>query len=223
MNSNNNNQPTSSGISHNTTPTTLNTPNVDNPTPPLNLTDLQTPPKKSPDNTNAPNLGSGNSPSPISQQNPPKKGPASKEDFDRAKESRDKGNHFWVVGDLEGALRRYTECIQLDPQPEYYRNRAATNIVLERFEDAFSDAKEALKMDNSAKSHYRLAEVFFFMGIAQKEAECFEGATTQFALAYQKEPDVEEVRESLEKAQYYLTWIRTEQFVKVTQQKKIIS
>jgi len=132
-----------------------------------------------------------------------------KRDPQAAKEAKEKGNGAWKIGDVQSALVFYNDAIKFDPQPEYFRNRAAVNIVLEHFPEALADAKEGIRLEDSSKSYFRLAEVFFFMGMAQRDTQSFEGAVSSFNQALEKEP-VDEVKHALEKAEYYLTWSKVE-------------
>ncbi|KAI0057661.1 SET domain-containing protein [Artomyces pyxidatus] len=70
---------------------------------------------------------------------------------------KQKGNDAFKAHNYDAALQHYTDAMTMDPSdPVYVLNRCMTNIKLERWSDAESDATAALEMDSgNAKAFYR--------------------------------------------------------------------
>jgi DnaJ family protein C protein 7 len=65
-----------------------------------------------------------------------------------AKQKKDEGNSYYTKGDYETALNLYTEAIDLDSGcAAYYGNRAATFIMLDKYQQALEDCRHALRIE----------------------------------------------------------------------------
>uniref|UniRef100_A0A803TE26 Sperm associated antigen 1 n=1 Tax=Anolis carolinensis TaxID=28377 RepID=A0A803TE26_ANOCA len=72
------------------------------------------------------------------------------------------GNEFVKKGNTEGALKKYSECIKLNPQElTIYTNRALCYLKLSQFEEAKKDCDYVLQTDGcNIKALYRRALAF---------------------------------------------------------------
>ena len=60
-----------------------------------------------------------------------------------------KGNKATQVNDYTGAISLYTKAINIQPQANYYSNRAFCKIKLNKFEEALEDCLEAINLDKT--------------------------------------------------------------------------
>jgi serine/threonine-protein phosphatase 5 len=93
---------------------------------------------------------------------------------------------------FEDAISLYTQAIELYPTSVLYANRAFTNIKLENYGAALSDADEAITLDPfNVKAHYRHGTANFALGRVRDARQDFEEAL-------KIEPGNRETREKLD-------------------------
>lgn len=51
-----------------------------------------------------------------------------------ANEAKLKGNAAWSSSDFQSALKLYTQALEYDERPEFYRNRSSTYLKLENYQ-----------------------------------------------------------------------------------------
>ncbi len=97
--------------------------------------------------------------------------------------------HAWsgivrqALGDFEGAVREYTEAIELDPtDAPAYNNRGLARRVLKDFQGAIRDCDRAIELDP------KLAEPRYSRGIARQEIKDYDGAIQDFTAAIELNP-----------------------------------
>ncbi|KAH3664084.1 hypothetical protein OGAPHI_004798 [Ogataea philodendri] len=74
---------------------------------------------------------------------------------------KDLGNQELKKNDFNGAIKFYTEAIQVYPTAILYSNRAQAQIKIENYGLAIDDAKKAIELDkNYLKAYYRRAVAF---------------------------------------------------------------
>ena len=64
------------------------------------------------------------------------------------KELRDYASIAMEYDDYERALVIFTKALQLDPNVDYYGNRADLHIKLQHYESALNDAKQTFLIDS---------------------------------------------------------------------------
>lgn len=77
----------------------------------------------------------------------------------KAADFKNKGNAALKQNDFDGAIKYYTQAIEIDPtQAVFYSNRAQAEIKTEAYGVAVSDASKAIELDgNYIKGYYRRA------------------------------------------------------------------
>ncbi|KAH9817960.1 small glutamine-rich tetratricopeptide repeat-containing protein A [Melampsora americana] len=110
----------------------------------------------------------------------------------QADELKTAGNVLLSKKDFEGALKKYTEAISLDPtNPVYYSNRAAAHSQLGANDEAIEDALKALEVDPGfVKAYSRLGHGYFSSCQYEKAVEAYEKGL-------ELEPDNDTIRKSL--------------------------
>jgi DnaJ family protein C protein 7 len=92
--------------------------------------------------------------------------PEEKTSAEKAEEKKIEGNAFYAKKDYESAVRLYTEAIELCPTcAAYYGNRAATYMMLYKYEKALEDARTSTQINpNFVKGYQREAKCHLAMG-----------------------------------------------------------
>ncbi|ELA46359.1 hypothetical protein VCUG_02164 [Vavraia culicis subsp. floridensis] len=82
---------------------------------------------------------------------------------------RREGTELFKKGDYEGALGKYTEAIEKDPQDKVlYSNRSACYAKLNRSEEGIADAEKAVELDPTyAKAYSRLGSFYYYIDSAK--------------------------------------------------------
>ncbi|XP_038072448.1 dnaJ homolog subfamily C member 7-like [Patiria miniata] len=88
------------------------------------------------------------------------------EDVAEAKKSE--GNCCYKKRDYEAAIQLYTEAIEMCPDcANYYNNRAAAFIMLDKYQQGLEDVQRALRIDNTLiKGYLREAKCHIALGFA---------------------------------------------------------
>lgn len=134
--------------------------------------------------------------------------PTPEEKQKQALEAKQKGNFAWTHGRFDEAVQLYSEAISLDPKPEFYRNRSASYLRLKDYDKALEDAETAVGLDPESKQGYcRKAEVYFRLGIINRDSSSFQKALECFEIAYKKSSD-ESFVQYIEETAYYKTWFK---------------
>ena len=94
----------------------------------------------------------------------------SEEDKASAEAAKLKGNDCLRAGDLEGALRQYSEAISIDSSnPVFFGNRAAVQTKLKKYNEAIEDCKKAIALDPAyVKAYSRLGLAYYHLGQYQQ-------------------------------------------------------
>ncbi|ELQ76383.1 TPR repeat-containing protein [Trachipleistophora hominis] len=84
--------------------------------------------------------------------------------MEMAESLRKEGTELFKKGDYEGALNKYTEAIEKDPQNKVlYSNRSACYAKLNKNEEGIVDAEKAVELDpNYAKAYSRLGSFYYY-------------------------------------------------------------
>jgi len=96
-----------------------------------------------------------------------------------AEEHKSKGNEHFKNGRYDQAYESYTAAIKTEcPSPKnmavYYSNRAFTNLKLENYGFAITDADNAVKSDPTfAKGYYRRGSAYFALGKYENSSSNF--------------------------------------------------
>lgn len=92
-----------------------------------------------------------------------------------ANELKDKGNEAFQAGDVEGAIRLFTQAIDLDPDNHVlFSNRSAAYMKADSISKALHDAEKCVELaPNWAKGYNRL-------GVAQQSLKRFDAAIASF-------------------------------------------
>ncbi|KAI6651471.1 hypothetical protein LOD99_5079 [Oopsacas minuta] len=86
------------------------------------------------------------------------------------------GNRLFKNRKFREAILCYSKAIAIDPNnPYYYSNRAISHLKLEMFEEALSDAEEAISLDpQTSKYRIRLARAYAGLGDHKKYCDILE-------------------------------------------------
>ena len=100
---------------------------------------------------------SGSRPTPMESDEPPE---------ERAEKAKAAGNAQYKAGQYDSAIRLYSEAVRLMPQnATYLINRAAAALMVQKAEEALSDASAAISLDpNLVKAHLRKAKALAQLG-----------------------------------------------------------
>ncbi|XP_062518402.1 dnaJ homolog subfamily C member 7-like isoform X2 [Corticium candelabrum] len=99
---------------------------------------------------------------------------ANSDNTELAKAKKDEGNLAYSEGDYEKAFQLYTEAIDFDSSGAvYYSNRAATLLMLEQYQQALEDCRQALYIDSKfVKAHFREAKCHLALGDVNSALRC---------------------------------------------------
>ena len=95
-----------------------------------------------------------------------------------AEEKKARGNEHYVNKQYAKALECYTEAIEASPTTAaFYSNRAATYMMLNKWNDALADARECVKLDPLyLKGHMREAKCHLVLGDPKSAIRCYQMA-----------------------------------------------
>lgn len=79
---------------------------------------------------------------------------------------KENGNQLYKIKQYRSALPYYTKAIEICPEvAAYYGNRAACNMMLNKFEDALEDVRKAVQLDPTfVKGYVRMAKCSIALG-----------------------------------------------------------
>jgi len=108
------------------------------------------------------------------------------------------GNSALASGRVGDAIQAYSAAIALNPfDAVFWTNRAAAQANLSNWEQARTDAEQAVKLDaNYPKAHYRLGQALLNLNRAEEAVSSFERAIELTAAEADKEP----IRQQLQQA-----------------------
>ncbi|CAM9281356.1 unnamed protein product, partial [Discosporangium mesarthrocarpum] len=116
-------------------------------------------------------------------------------------EAKAKGSQAWKDGDLQGAIKCFSNAIELDPTNAsgqlhvYYSNRSAAQLKDNNIRASLLDAEECVKIDPTwAKGFSRLGTARFRLGMYALAAEAY-------TKGLELEPTNDEMRKNLLEAQ----------------------
>ena len=94
----------------------------------------------------------------------------------RAEELRKAGNELFEKGDYPGAVKKYSEGLQCDPNSKaIFSNRSLAYVKLMEFPYALKDAEKCLQIDPTfAKAYGRKGTIHHFMKEYHKALDAFE-------------------------------------------------
>ena len=76
-----------------------------------------------------------------------------------------KGNKATQVNDYTGAISLYTKAINIQPQANYYSNRAFCKIKLDKYQEALEDCLKAINLDKTFfRGYTRAAQCHLYFG-----------------------------------------------------------
>ncbi|XP_057695773.1 tetratricopeptide repeat protein 12 isoform X2 [Corythoichthys intestinalis] len=92
---------------------------------------------------------------------------------------KDRGNQAYAQGDYETAVKYYSDGLaELRDMQQLYTNRAQAYIKLERYEEAISDCKWALKCnENCIKAYLHMGKAYHGLKEYSESRTCFEKIT----------------------------------------------
>ena len=98
---------------------------------------------------------------------------------EQADAKKEEGNNFLRAGNLDQAIQRYSDAINLCPSGPnshtYYANRAAAYTKQHAYEKAVEDAKQATKIKPDwAKAYNRLGTALYYLGRYEEAVEAYE-------------------------------------------------
>jgi Flp pilus assembly protein TadD len=101
-----------------------------------------------------------------------------------ADELKDQGNQAFQAGDVQGAIKFFSQAIDLDPDNHvYYSNRAAAYMKADSKSKALHDAEKCVELAPTwSKGYSRL-------GAAQQSLKRFDAATDNFKKCIELEPN----------------------------------
>lgn len=83
----------------------------------------------------------------------------------KAEQLKQKGNKAIQVNDFTGAIRLYTQAIEILPQANYYSNRAFCKMKLDKYEEALKDCLQAISIDKAFfRGYTRAAQCHLYFG-----------------------------------------------------------
>ncbi|KAI9106154.1 hypothetical protein DFS34DRAFT_602409 [Phlyctochytrium arcticum] len=100
------------------------------------------------------------------------------EDQAKAEELKGAGNKAMAAKDFDGAIKFYSQAIDLDKRNAvFYANRAAAYSQIAKYDDAVSDAKKAIDVDATySKAYGRLGQAYFCLGkLKEAKQACQDG------------------------------------------------
>jgi tetratricopeptide (TPR) repeat protein len=97
---------------------------------------------------------------------------------EKAEELKDCGNDSLKTTDYSTAIEHYTKALQIDPGNAIYRSdRSAAFFSAGKYEDAYSDAHIAVRLDSSCtKAWSRLGHAAGRLELWKRAVECYEAA-----------------------------------------------
>ncbi|KAI8909650.1 hypothetical protein EDD86DRAFT_205953 [Gorgonomyces haynaldii] len=126
------------------------------------------------------------------QQAKPKSGAEAKA---KAELLKQEGNKKLASKDYDGAIKAYTDAIQLHEDAVFYANRAAAHSQKGQHAPAVQDAKRAIELDPGySKAHSRLGHALFGLGNYKEAVEAYENGL-------KLEPTNQSMKQSLAAAQ----------------------
>lgn len=93
-----------------------------------------------------------------------------------AESFKEQGNAYYAKKNYIEAFNYYTRAIDKCPKnASYYGNRAATLMMLSRFQEALEDTQQAVRLDDSfIKGHLREGKCHLSLGNAMAACRCFQ-------------------------------------------------
>jgi DnaJ family protein C protein 7 len=83
----------------------------------------------------------------------------------QAEKLKQRGNKAIQSNNYSGAIKLYTEAINILPQAAYYSNRAFCKMKLDNYEGALQDCLEAIKIDKSFfRGYTRASQCYLYFG-----------------------------------------------------------
>ncbi|AET38541.1 Sgt2p Ecym_3025 [Eremothecium cymbalariae DBVPG len=124
---------------------------------------------------------------------------------ERAENLKLEGNKAFAAKDFEGAVKKYTEAIELMPNNAvFYGNRAAAYSSFKKFEEAVRDAESAVRINPSySRGYSRLGLAKYALGKPEEAMEAYkkvldiEGDNATEAMKRDYESAKKKVEESL--------------------------
>ncbi|XP_061722125.1 serine/threonine-protein phosphatase 5 [Cydia pomonella] len=106
-------------------------------------------------------------------------GPMSKEDIEAADRWKNEANEYFKKQNYNTAIELYSKAIDKNPNNAvYYANRSISNLRLENFGYALTDASRAIELDRSyTKAYYRRAAAHMSLGKYKLALKDFEFVT----------------------------------------------
>lgn len=98
------------------------------------------------------------------------------DDAEKADQFKNDGNTCYKNGKYRDAIDQYSRAITLCPQtPAYYSNRAAAYMMINKYKEAVSDARQATQLDDKfVKGYLREGKSHLCLGDYNAALRCFE-------------------------------------------------
>jgi len=117
-----------------------------------------------------------------------------------AEDLKNKGNAALSSGNIDEAIRCYTEAINLNPSKEYYSNRSLAYAKNDKLNEALADAELCIKADpNWSKGYLR-------KGSALQKLRRYAESAEAFKKGLELEPGNAQIKQGLSEAEPLAKW-----------------
>jgi len=126
------------------------------------------------------------------------------------------GNKFYAKKKYSEAEKLYTQALTSDPtNATYFNNRAATRLMLARYDDAISDCNQAIELDSRyLKAYIRLGDIQLLLGKLELALKAYQFAAVVEPMnskVEQKKSEVKRYQAVLKQCQALFDKYRTDQ------------
>ena len=131
-----------------------------------------------------------------------------------AEEAKLRGNEAYKKGNYTAALKHYSQAISLAPtEANYYGNRSAALVMLQRFEEALEDCTAGLRLQpDHLKLLTRAGKCCLALGRVDDARGYYSQAVSAYPDNESVRTDAKEAEEAKENEQMYLQCRRNEQY-----------